>query len=81
MTRWQSKEYNAIYEQALVELDPKKNEALWIKMNDLVVGQAVELPIIDRRAVAAHARNLDTGHNLSPFDNMTPNVADWKRTS
>jgi len=50
-------------------------------MNDLVVTQAVELPIIDRRSVAAHARNLDTGHNLSPFDNAIPNVADWRRTS
>ncbi|HKV44937.1 MAG TPA: peptide ABC transporter substrate-binding protein [bacterium] len=81
VTRWQNEEYNTLYAQAQVELDPKKNDALWIKMNDLVVGQAVELPIIDRRTVAAHARNLDTGHNLSPFDNATPNVADWRRTS
>ncbi|HLW59450.1 MAG TPA: peptide ABC transporter substrate-binding protein [bacterium] len=81
VTRWQNEEYNTLYQQAQVELDPKKNDALWIKMNDLVVGQAVELPIIDRRTVAAHARTLDTGRNLSPFDNATPNVADWRRTS
>jgi peptide/nickel transport system substrate-binding protein len=81
VTRWQNDEYNRLYEQALAELDPQKNAALWIKMNDLVVDQAIEIPIIDRRTVAARARNLYTGHNLSPFDNATPNVADWRRTS
>jgi peptide/nickel transport system substrate-binding protein len=81
VTRWQNDEYNKLYEQALVELDPQKNAALWIKMNDLVVTQAVEIPIIDRRTVAARAKNLYTGHNLSPFDNATPNVAEWRRTS
>jgi peptide/nickel transport system substrate-binding protein len=81
VTRWQNDDYNKLYEQALVELDPRKNVALWIKMNDLVVNQAVEIPIIDRRSVAARAKNLYTGHNLSPFDNATPNVADWRRTS
>jgi len=81
VTRWQSDEYNRLYEQALAELDPQKNAALWIKMNDLVVSQAIEIPIIDRQTVAARAKNLYTGHNLSPFDNATPNVADWRRTA
>ncbi|HLW46951.1 MAG TPA: peptide ABC transporter substrate-binding protein [bacterium] len=80
VTRWQNAEYNRLYEQALAELDPQKNAALWIAMNDLVVNQAIEIPIIDRRTVAARARNLYTGHNLSPFDNATPNVAEWRRT-
>ena len=49
-------------------------------MNDLVVSEAVEIPIIVRQTVAARAKTLYTGHNLSPFDNATPNVADWRRT-
>jgi peptide/nickel transport system substrate-binding protein len=81
VTRWQSDEYNRLYEQALTELDPEKNAALWVRMNDLVVSQAVEIPIIDRQTVAARAKTLYTGHNLSPFDNATPNVADWRRTA
>jgi peptide/nickel transport system substrate-binding protein len=79
VTRWQNEEYNKLYEQALAELDPRKNEALWKQLNDVVVNQAVELPIIDRKSVAARARSLYTGHNLSPFDNATPNVAEWRR--
>lgn len=79
ITRWVSPEYNKLYEQALVELDPKKNDELWITMNDLVVREAVSLPLIDRRAVSARAATLDTGRNLSPFDSETRNIADWRR--
>ncbi len=78
--RWINKDFNQMYEQVQVELDPKKNDALWIKMNDLVVSQAVSLPLIDRRIVAARARNLDVGHNISAFDDQTRNIADWRRT-
>ena len=81
VTRWQSAEYNKLYDQALVELDPQKNADLWIRMNDLVVDQAVEVPLIDRKSVAARAKTLYTGNNMSPFDNATPNVADWRRVS
>lgn len=74
-----SPEYNTLYEQALVELDPKKNDELWIKMNDLVVREAVSLPLIDRKAVSARSATLDTGRNISPFDSETRTIADWRR--
>ncbi|HKV46353.1 MAG TPA: peptide ABC transporter substrate-binding protein, partial [bacterium] len=77
--RWVNKEYNQLYEKGLVELDPKKNDELWIKMNDLVVGQGVSLPIIDRKDVSAHAKTLDVGPNMTPFDSQTWNIADWRR--
>jgi len=81
VTRWQSAEYNQMYEQALVELDAQKNEDLWRRMNDLLVEQVVEVPLIDRKIVAARAATLYTGNNMSPFDSATPNVADWRRVS
>jgi peptide/nickel transport system substrate-binding protein len=77
--RWNSKEYNQIYDQVLVELDPKKAEALWIKLNDLVVSQAVSLPLIARRIVSARSKSLETGPNVTPFDSETWNLADWRR--
>ena len=79
--RWVNKDYNDLYEQAQLELDPKKNAALWIKMNDLVVGQGVSLPIIDRRFVSVRSTTLDVGANQSPFDSETRNIADWRRTA
>jgi peptide/nickel transport system substrate-binding protein len=79
-TRWVNKEYNQMFDQALVELDPKKNDALWIKMNDLVVSQAISLPLIDRRIVSTHGKNLDVAQNMTPFDSETRNIAEWRRT-
>jgi peptide/nickel transport system substrate-binding protein len=78
--RWVSKEFNQMFDQAQTELDQKKNDALWIKMNDLVVGQGISLPIIDRRIVASHSKKLDVGANLTPFDCEPRNIADWRRT-
>jgi peptide/nickel transport system substrate-binding protein len=78
--RWINKDVNQLYEQAQVELDPKKNDQLWIKMNDLIVSQAISLPLIDRKSVSARAKALDIGANMSPFDSETRNIADWRRT-
>lgn len=79
--RWVNKEYNELYDRALRELDPQKNDELWIKMNDLVVVNGVSLPIIDRRDVSARAKTLDVGSNMTPFDSQTWNIADWRRTA
>jgi peptide/nickel transport system substrate-binding protein len=77
--RWVNKEYNQMYDQVLVELDQKKADALWIKMNDLVVTQAVSLPLIDRRIVSTHSKSLDVVENMTPFDSETRNIGDWRR--
>ena len=79
ITRWVSKEYNTLYEEAQRELDPTKSSSLFVKMNDLVVGEGVALPLIDRKHVAVRAATLDTAHNLTPFDAETHNLADWVR--
>jgi peptide/nickel transport system substrate-binding protein len=80
-TRWINKEYNQLFDQAQFELDQKKNDALWVKMNDLVVSQGVSLPMIARTIVAARLANLETGPNLTPFDSQPWNIADWRRTA
>ena len=78
-TRWVDKTFNDLYDQAQSELDPAKNRALWIKMNDRVVDQTVSVPLIDRKVVSARANSLDTGANMSAFDDETWNIADWTR--
>jgi len=78
--RWQSPAYNALYDRALIELDAQKNADLWIRMNDMVVNEAVCLPLVDRRRVSARGSTIDVGDNMSPFDSETHNIADWKRT-
>jgi peptide/nickel transport system substrate-binding protein len=80
VVRWVSQEFNQLFDKAQTELDQQKNDALWIKMNDLVVNQGVSLPLIDRRLVSARVKTLDVGENMTAFDTETWNIADWRRT-
>jgi peptide/nickel transport system substrate-binding protein len=79
LARWVNKDYNAAYDAALKELDPAKNDALWIKCNDVAVEAGVTLPLIDRKSVSARLSTLATGRNMSPFDSETWNIGDWTR--
>jgi len=79
-TRYVDKEYNTMFDQVQAELDPKKSAALWIKLNDRLIDQAVTIPLIDRKNVSAHVNTLDVGQNMLPFDDETLNIADWRRT-
>ncbi|GBD18348.1 Glutathione-binding protein GsiB [bacterium HR27] len=78
--RWQNDEYDKLYEQALVELDPQKQAELFIKMNDLVVNNVVVIPLVHRNSVSGHAKNL-TGLELSRWTDETWNIANWRRSS
>jgi len=80
LCRWQNKEYNAVYDQGVKELDPQKNAALWAKANDIAVEQVAAIPLIDRKIVSVRAKTLDTAGNMTPFDSETRNIGDWRRT-
>ncbi len=77
--RWRNDEYDRLYRAAEVEMDPAKRTALFIRMNDLVVGDGYMIPLCSRKAVSAAASKL-----------MKPNVAwgaamatlaDWYRVA
>ncbi len=53
VSRWVSKEYDDIYNQAEQELDPVKRAAMYIKMNDMVVGDNYIQPVVYRPRVTA----------------------------
>jgi peptide/nickel transport system substrate-binding protein len=77
ISRWQSKEYDEIYRQAEQELDAVKRVAMYIKLNDLVVGDNHILPIMSRSRVAALKSGV-TAH-LSGWDNDLWQIANWYR--
>jgi peptide/nickel transport system substrate-binding protein len=77
VSRWQSKEYDEIYKQAERELDAVKRAAMYIKLNDLVVGDNYIQPIVSRSRVTALSGNL-TAH-LSGWDNDLYQLANWYR--
>ena len=77
IVRWQNKEYDEIYKQAEQELDPVKRAAMYIRLNDLAVGENYFLPLLNRPRTMAASGNL-----IAPFsgwDNDLWQLASWYR--
>jgi peptide/nickel transport system substrate-binding protein len=77
-TRWQNAEYDKLWNAAEVEFDPLKRAAMFIRMNDLVVGNVVVIPEIWRNRSSAAATKLQ-GLDLSGWDSSLANLANWYR--
>src|SRR5207248_984091 len=77
VSRWQSKEYDTIYKQAEQELDAVKRAAMYIKLNDMVVGDNYIQPIAARSRVSAVKGGV-TAH-FSGWDSDLWQLANWYR--
>jgi peptide/nickel transport system substrate-binding protein len=75
--RWRNAEYDAAFKAAQGELDPVKRAALFIKMNDLVVGDPGVIPDVYRPRVDAVSKKLQV--LLSGWDNTFWALRDWYR--
>ena len=58
ITRWKSEEYDKLFHASEAEMDPVKRAALFIRMNDLVIQNAVVVPVVARPGVAAVSNRL-----------------------
>jgi peptide/nickel transport system substrate-binding protein len=58
ITRWKNDEYDKLFRAAEGEMDPVKRAALFIRMNDLVIQNAVVVPVAARHNVAAVSNRL-----------------------
>ncbi len=56
--RWQNPEYDKLFHDAEIELDPVKRAALFIAMNDLVIKNVVVIPVVYRTEVGAVSNKL-----------------------
>jgi peptide/nickel transport system substrate-binding protein len=79
IVRWRNEEYDRIFREAEGELDPVKRAALFIRMNDLIVGSNYVIPLVKRPLVSASLNNLN--HVLSAWDNTFWLLGDWWRTT
>jgi peptide/nickel transport system substrate-binding protein len=77
IVRWRNDEYDAAYRAADGELDPVKRAALFIRMNDLVCGDAAVIPVVSRPKTHAVSNKLHPAS--SAWDNDLWNLADWYR--
>ena len=75
--RWRNEEYDRTYAAAEIELDPVKRAALFIKLNDLVVGDGHIIPLISRPRVRGAALKLAAP--LTGWDLDFSGLQDWYR--
>jgi peptide/nickel transport system substrate-binding protein len=78
IARWRNTDYDRLWKQAEVEMDPVKRAALFVKMNDMVVQSGVVIPITWRNVLHAAANNLG-GIELNDWDSIFGRIAYWYR--
>lgn len=77
IVRWKNDEYDAAFRAAESEIDPVKRAALFIRMNDLIVGSNHIIPLVKRPLVSGSVNNLR--HVLSGWDGTFWALQDWWR--
>jgi peptide/nickel transport system substrate-binding protein len=74
-TRWQNKDYDALFRSATLELDPVKRAGILIKCNEMVVNEQVVIPVVSRPDVAAVRDKLAV--DLTGWDSNTWDLPNW----
>ncbi len=77
MARWHSDAYEKLYTAQESELDPVKRAAIFIAMNDLVIGEVAVIPLINRTRVTATSTKLVAP--LSGWDLDFGQLHNWYR--
>ena len=77
ITRWRNEDYDKTFRAAEGELDQVKRAALFVAMNDMVVGDPVVIPVVYRPSVSAMSRQLRA--TLSGWDNVLWDLKNWYR--
>jgi peptide/nickel transport system substrate-binding protein len=80
VTRWRNEEYDRLYRGADDEMDPAKRAAMFIRMNDLVIQNAVTIPVLWRTGVSASTHRL-RGMDLSGWESTLWRLPYWYRAS
>ncbi len=79
-SRYCNQEYDELWDQVITELDPEIRAKIFKQLNDLLVQEAVIIPLIDRAEVVGVSNNLQ-GVNITPWDSRTWNIAQWSKTA
>jgi peptide/nickel transport system substrate-binding protein len=78
-SRWINADYNTLLDQVKGETDVQKAQQLWMQLNDMAINNYITIPLIDRNSTDAKLKNLQ-GPSLTPFDDLSWNIAEWTRT-
>jgi peptide/nickel transport system substrate-binding protein len=78
--RWCNQEYDALYRQAITELDPTRREELFIQMNDILINEVVMIPLVHEALISAAGQDM-IGIELTGWDAYSWKIQDWKRAA
>ncbi len=78
-TRFSSPAYDALFTTLTNTSDPQARAALIVKMNDLLVSDVVEIPLIARRVPDFGKAKSLCGVIATSWDDETWNIAGWSR--
>ncbi|MCI0547042.1 MAG: peptide ABC transporter substrate-binding protein [Candidatus Rokubacteria bacterium] len=76
VTRWRNEEYDRLYQSADTEMDPVKRAAMFVRMNDLVIQNAVTVPVLWRNGVSTSSLRLG-GMDLSGWESTFWRLPYW----
>lgn len=78
-TRWVNAEYDAAFDKLVGLTDPSEVAAQFIVLNDMVVSNVVEIPLVQVFAdlYAIHNRIRKENVVVSPFGDIYWNIANW----
>jgi peptide/nickel transport system substrate-binding protein len=77
--RWQNAEYDKLYDQSTIEVDPIKRAGIMIAMNDMVIDQIAVMGVVARPSVAAVSKTLTA--EISGYDSYIWDLANWYRNA
>lgn len=77
-SRYCNPEYDRLWQSANRELDPERREQLFIEMNDILIEDAVVIPLVHRADVMAFSNSL-TGYEPTAWDMRTWDIMNWRR--
>ena len=77
-SRYCNPEFDNLWQKSTTELDPEQRRQMFIEMNDILVNNALVIPLVHRAEVVGVTNNLQ-GIDLTPWDMNTWNIMDWKK--
>jgi peptide/nickel transport system substrate-binding protein len=77
--RWCGEEFDAAFQELTETADPEQRVELAKQLNDLLAQNYVNLPLVFRGSVSAHANSL-LGVRMNGWDSELWNIEDWSRS-
>ena len=79
--RYNNPEYDALFDQLSIEIDADAAASLFVQLNDIIINEFVEIPIVQREAQKYAASSTLRRENIaeSTFEGLLWNIANWNR--